>query len=407
MKSQKIQFANSNGEMLSGVLETPTTGLRGWALFAHCFSCSKNTLAATRIARELAVLGIGTLRFDFTGLGESEGAFEARGFSGNVDDLIQAANWMEKNGRRVELLVGHSLGGAAIIVAAGHLPQVQAVATLGAPADADHVITQFAHKVPEIEAQGRAEIDLAGRAFTLEKSFLDDVKQARVREAVATLKRPLLVMHSPIDQVVGIDNATDLFLAAKHPKSFVSLDQADHLISDPDDARAAADVISAWAGRYLEPPVEMDTLEPEQGHKVTVRSTGEVSPYQNELLINGRRFLADEPVSVGGAGSGPNPYEWVSAALGACTSMTLRMYADRKNWPLGQVTVRVDHAKRPVQAGEQPDPKGKVDVFSRELIIEGELDETQRARLVEIAERCPVHRTLESVAVIETAAVIE
>lgn len=407
MHSQKIHFPNSKGEHLVGVLETPTTSPRGWALFAHCFSCSKNTLAATRISRELAASGIGTLRFDFTGLGESEGAFDERGFSGNVDDLIQAVHWMAEQGRQVELLVGHSLGGAAIVVAAGQLPQIKAVATLGAPADADHVISQFSHKVPEIEAQGRAEVDLAGRAFVLQKAFLDDVKQARVRDAAANLKRPLLIMHSPTDQVVGIDNATALFVAAKHPKSFVSLDNADHLLTDAGEARAAAQVISAWAGRYLDAPKAASPSPTPQSHDVIVRSTGEAGPYQNEVLINGQRFLADEPTSVGGAGTGPDPYEWVSAGLGACTSMTLQMYADRKNWPLERVTVRIDHAKKHASDCVDCGPKDKVDVFSRQLLIEGELDEAQRARLVEIADRCPVHRTLESTAVIETTAVIE
>ena len=407
MASQKVSFENANGERLAGVLEVPEGVIRAWALFAHCFSCSKNGLAASRVARALAASGIGTLRFDFAGLGQSQGDFGAAGFSGDVDDIVEAANWMASQGHPLQLLVGHSLGGAAVIVAAERLPDVKAVATLGAPSDADHVIAQFSEHVPTIESKGAANVNLAGRPFMLKKSFIDDVKAARVRDAAGRLKRPLLILHSPIDEIVGIDNATNLFVAAKHPKNFISLDDADHLLTDTKDALAAADMIGAWAGKYLSDAENETGSSPAQSNDVIVRETGENGPFQNEVFVNGRRYLADEPVRVGGSGSGPDPYEWLSAGLGACTAMTLRMYANRKKWPLDRVTVRLDHEKRHAEDCTDCEPGDKIDVFTRGILIEGDLDETQRARLIEIADRCPVHRTLEAEAVVKTVAVIE
>ncbi len=406
MTSQKIEFENTDGLILSGVLEIPEAEAHVWAVFAHCFTCSKNSLAASRIARAFASRGIGVLRFDFTGLGESSGEFSKTSFSSNVDDLLAATAWMEQSGRGVGLLVGHSLGGAAVVVAANRLPNVKAVATLGAPSNAEHVIAQFDQHIPEIENRGEAEVNLAGRPFTLRKSFVDDVKGAKVRDAAAGLNRPFLVMHSPTDQVVSIDNATELFVSAKHPKSFVSLDDADHLMTRASDATFAADVISSWSGRYFDPPQKANT-SPEQSYDVIVRETGQSGPFQNEVFVDGIRSLADEPVRVGGAGTGPDPYALVSSGLGACTSMTLRMYADRKGWPLERVTVHLNHRKAHMEDCIDCGPNSKVDVFTREILIEGDLSDEQRSRLLEIADRCPVHRTLESEAVIETQAVIQ
>lgn len=401
MQSQRVEFSNPQGETLSGVLETPESAVSGWAIFAHCFTCSKKSLAASRVARGLAERGIGVLRFDFTGLGESDGDFSTSGFSSNVADLKLAADWMAAAGRPVSLMIGHSLGGAATLVAAKEIISVKAVATIGAPSDAGHVVEQFKQSVPEIEAVGRARVDLGGRPFTLSKSFLDDLRSATVLDAVKALKKPLLILHAPADQVVGIDNATDLFMAAKHPKSFVSLDRSDHLLTGKSDAGFVIDVIAGWSARYIDAAPIAQSASP-QVNKVVVRETGENGPYQNEVLIGGRRFFADEPASVGGADTGPDPYAWVEAGLGACTSITLRMYANRKKWPVDRISISVDHAKRHAEDCVDCGPGDKIDVFTRYIEIDGDLDDEQRARMLEIADRCPVHRTLENGAKVET-----
>ncbi len=404
MASQKVEFQNPEGQILSGVLDAPEGEVKAWAVFAHCFTCSKKNLAASRIARGLAYRGIGVLRFDFTGLGDSGGDFSETGFSSNIADLRTALAWMAKSGRPVGLLIGHSLGGAASVVAGSLEDQIQAVVTLGAPSQADHVIAQFQQSVPEIEAKGEAEVNLADRPFILRKSFLDDVRGANVIDAVKSLNKPLLVMHSPIDQTVGIDNATGLFVNARHPKSFVSLDNADHLITRAEDAEFICDVISGWSRRYWVNETSALKEPMIQSHAVVVQETGQASRFQNSVLIDGRSYLADEPISVGGSDSGPDPYDWVTAGLGACTSMTLRMYADRKGWPLEKVTVKLNHAKKHAEDCVECGPKDRIDVFTREIEIEGNLDQEQRDRLLEIADRCPVHKTLESEAVIETRA---
>jgi len=401
MQSDRVEFSNASGDTLSGVIETPDETPRAWAVFAHCFTCSKNSLAASRVARGLAEQGIGVLRFDFTGLGDSDGAFATSGFSSNVADLIAATDWMAAQGQPVSLMIGHSLGGAATIVAAGQVDSVSAVVTLGAPSDAGHVVEQFKHSVPEIEAKGAAQVSLAGRPFTLSRQFLDDVRAANVTEAAAALRKPLLILHAPGDDVVGIDNATALFLAAKHPKSFVSLDRADHLLTGKDDAGFVVDVIAGWSGRYIAARAAATEAAP-QAHKTLVRETLANGPFQNEVLIGGRRFLADEPKSMGGADTGPDPYAWVAAGLGACTSMTLRMYANRKGWPLERVSVGLEHAKAHADDCVDCGPKDRIDVFKRYIQIEGDLEADQRQRLLEIADRCPVHRTLEHGAKVET-----
>lgn len=401
MASERVSFLNDRGETLSGVLEIPEQPVAAWAIFAHCFTCSKTSLAASRIARGLAERGIGVLRFDFTGLGESDGDFSGTGFSTNVSDLLTALDWMAEHHRPVSLMVGHSLGGAATIVAAQQAANVKAVATIGAPSDADHVIEQFKQSVPDIEKEGAAEVNLGGRPFRLTKSFLDDVRNSSVRDAAGQLKRPLMIFHAPTDDVVGIENATGLFLAAKHPKSFISLDKANHLLTRAEDADFVSDMIASWARRYVSTS-EKNDVATDDGETITVRETLAAGPYQNEIIIAGQRHLADEPKSVGGMGTGPDPYDWVTAGLGACTSMTLRMYANHKGWPLDRVTVNLTHEKRHAEDCVDCGPKDRIDVFSRVIQIEGDLDETQRQRLLEIADRCPVHRTLESSSHIET-----
>ncbi|MGB3626442.1 MAG: alpha/beta fold hydrolase, partial [Henriciella sp.] len=396
-----VRFKGASGADLAGRLDHPDSVISSWAIFAHCFTCSKQSRAAIRVSKRLAERGIGVLRFDFTGLGESDGEFRETSFSSNVADLVAAASWMEQSSRPPGLLIGHSLGGAAAIVAASRIESLKAVATINAPGDATHVIGQFADDMDRIETKGEANVSLAGRPFTITREFVEDIRGTRVADAAETLGLPLLILHAPGDNVVGIDNATQLFRAARHPKSFVSLDRADHFLTGEGDTGFAADMIAAWAGRYLsakDTPADVD-----QTHDVIIRETGEAGPFQNEAYIGGRRYILDEPASVGGADTGPTPYDMVTAGLGGCTSMTLRMYADRKKWPLERVSVRLNHAKVHAEDCVDCGPRDRIDRFTREIDIEGNLDEAQIARLLEIADKCPVHRTLESDVEVTTA----
>lgn len=398
--TQSVEFAGSEGQTLAGRLDLPDGTPRAYALFAHCFSCSKDIAAAREIARTLATSGIGVLRFDFTGLGASEGDFSDTNFSTNLADLEAAAAWLAEHHGPASLLIGHSLGGAAVVAVASRLPDVKAVATIGAPSDAGHVIQNFGHKLDEIETTGEAEVLLGGRPFRIKKQFVEDVAGARVKDAAAALGRPLLVLHAPRDEIVGIDNASGLFLSAKHPKSFVSLDTADHLLTRNADARYAADVIVAWAGRYLPAAIEADKTVPEDDG-VHVAETGK-GRYQAMVRVGRHAFLADEPVDAGGDDAGPTPYDLVAAGLGACTTMTLRMYADRKGWPVTGLSARVSHAKAHADDCENCEQDRRIDVFEREISITGDLTAEQRARMIEIADKCPVHRTLEGKAHVRT-----
>lgn len=395
----KMEFPSADGHTLAAKVDLPAFPPRAYALFAHCFSCSKDIKAAQRIARRLTEFGFGVVRFDFTGLGHSEGDFANTNFTTNVQDLIAAANWMVSAGAAPRLLIGHSLGGAAVVTAAHEIASARAVVTIGAPADAEHVIHNFGEKIDEIETRGEAEVKLAGRPFIIRKQFLEDVRGAKVRDAAASLKRPLLVLHSPIDAVVGIENATGLFIAARHPKSFVSLDGADHLLTRNEDADFAAEAIAGWSRRY----VFDDAEETPQGTIVSETRRG--AKYENAVMIDGHALIADEPPSVGGRDFGPDPYEYVTAGLGACTSMTLRMYADRKGWPLEKVSVALSHEKTHAHDCAHCEEGRKVDVFERHISVEGPLTDEQRQRLLEIADLCPVHRTLEEPVLIRTSLV--
>ncbi|WP_291844050.1 bifunctional alpha/beta hydrolase/OsmC family protein [Maricaulis sp.] len=401
-RSERVEFDGALGETLAARLELPAGPPRAHALFAHCFSCSKDILAASRIARRLTRAGIAVLRFDFTGLGQSDGDFANTNFSSNIEDLIAAARYMADHHAAPDLLVGHSLGGAAVIAAAAQLPSVKAVATIGAPADADHVTQQFAASLDAIARDGTAEVSLSGRPFTIKKQFLDDIAGRTLEDAAAGLRRPLLILHSPTDAIVGIDNASRLFLAAKHPKSFVSLDDADHLLRGERDALYAADVIASWAARYVLAPAPA-APRPDPSGAVVVRETGR-GKFENHVVDGDHVLLADEPVSVGGFDAGPSPYGFLSAALGACTSMTLRMYADRKDLPLDRVTVTTSHTKGHAEDCEAclEGQERNVDIFEREILLEGALDAAQTARLLEIADKCPVHRTLHNPVVVRT-----
>lgn len=410
ISSEHVVFDGALDATLSGRLDRPTGGHHAVALFAHCFTCSKESLAAARISAALAARGIATLRFDFTGLGGSGGDFSSSSFSSNVEDLLLAADFLRETVGAPQLLVGHSLGGAAVIKAAAGIPEVAAVATLGAPSDTEHVKHLFDDQLDEIEAKGHAGVHLAGRHFTIRADFVRDLEGQSLHEAVATLSRPLLVMHSPADDTVGIDHASNLFVAAKHPKSFCSLDGANHLLTREPDAVWAADVIAAWAGRYLDArkePAVVATTTKDANDQVVVRPTG-VGKFQHTVKTRAHQVLADEPESMGGDDTGMTPYDFLLGGLGACTSMTLRMYADRKEWPLDDVVVRLSHEK--IHAKDCADcetKKGKVDVITREVVIVGDLDDAQRTRLLEIADMCPVHRTLHSEVQVKTVAADE
>lgn len=394
MPTKRLTFPGHSGDMLAARLDLPDGPHLATALFAHCFTCSKDIPAARRISARLAAMGIGVLRFDFTGLGHSGGEFANTTFSSNVDDLVAAARHLSDQGLPPALLIGHSLGGAAILRAAGEIDSARAVVTIGAPFDPGHVTHNFGDALNLIAQKGEAEVSLGGRPFTIRKSFVEDVSSVRLASAIGNLQRALLVMHGPRDDVVGIENAGQIFGAAKHPKSFVTLDEADHLVSRAQDAEYAAEVIAAWSGRYLDlrPPA------PPPGAPEGIIRVNEADPAGFLQDINAGPYhhaLADEPLAYGGTNRGMSPYGFLSAGLGACTSMTVRMYARRKGWPLEHVQVDVCHDKihaNDAETGRQ----SKVDTFRRVVRLTGPLNDSQRARLLEIADSCPVHRTLES-----------
>ena len=343
MPAERFDFPNAQGQNLAALLDRPAGEPRAYALFAHCFTCGKDVHAARRIAEGLTALGIAVLRFDFTGLGSSEGEFANTTFSSNVADLVAAADALRRTARAPAILVGHSLGGAAVLAAAADVPEARAVVTIAAPCDPAHVTGLFKDRLDEIGAKGEVEVALAGRPFRISRAFVDDVAEQKLAERIANLRRALLIFHSPTDEIVGIENASRIFIAAKHPKSFVSLAGADHLLSRRSDAAYVANVIRAWAERYLEMP-EVAPRLPDGPNVVVVRETGQ-GRFQQEVTVGPHRFLADEPVDVGGLDSGPGPYDLVLAGLGACTAMTLRLYAERKALPLEGVTVELSHAR--------------------------------------------------------------
>ncbi len=402
MPTQRIEFPGGQGALLAGRLDTPERPARAWAIFAHCFTCSKDSKAATYIARALADAGYGVLRFDFTGLGGSGGDFANTHFSSNVEDLVAAADWLRAEHGAPALLVGHSLGGAAVLATAHRVPDAVAVATLGAPFDPAHVTKQFGDSIPVIESQGEANVQLAGRPFKVKRALLEDLHSQHQVERIRHLRRPLLVLHAPLDATVSVDNARQIFEAAMHPKSYVSLDHADHLLTREADARFAAGLIAAWAGRYVEsgevrdqaPTADASPRGPADDGKVRVTERG-TGRFAVAIRAGRHEWIGDEPAALGGDDLGPSPYDMLNAALGACTAMTLRMYARQKKWPLDAVEVVLEHAKiHATDCAECETRIGKIDRIEREIRIEGDLSAEQRARLIEIADMCPVHRTL-------------
>ncbi len=405
MKTERFDFTNPSGHTLTALLQLPPgPEPTSYALFAHCFTCSKDSRAARWISDALAGRGIAVLRFDFTGLGSSEGEFANTDFSSNVQDLVAAADHLRATRQAPALLIGHSLGGAAVLAAAARIPESRAVATIGAPSDPSHVTNLFAEQIGAIRERGDAQVCIGGREFRIRRDFLDDVAEQRLADQVATLRRALLILHSPIDEVVSIDNASALFLAARHPKSFVSLDGADHLLARRADARYVGDVIGTWSQRYLPAP-EDSTGDPQAPGAVLVSETGR-GAFEQSVTMGRHHLVADEPVDVGGMDSGPSPYDLLLAGLGACTSMTLRMYAERKKIPLEHVSVSLRHSKvHATDCANCETTQGQIDRIERTVTLAGDLDETTRTRLLEIADKCPVHRTLTSEVEIRTALV--
>ena len=393
MPTERIEFPGHDGTALAARLDLPEGPHVATALFAHCFTCGKDIPAARRIAARLAGLGIAVLRFDFTGLGHSGGEFENTSFTSNVEDLIAANGYLASRGMVPSLIIGHSLGGAAVLRAAAQLDTIKAVVTIGAPFDPGHVTHNFSDALSQIEAEGSAEVDLGGRKFRIGKGFVDDVSSTGLSASIANLKAALLVLHAPLDTIVGIENAGEIFGAAKHPKSFVTLDGADHLVTSPQDAEYVASVIATWSERYL----DIARPAPPPGTPEGVLRVSEADPngFLNDITSGeGHHLVADEPLAYGGTNKGLSPYGLLSAGLGACTSMTIRMYARRKGWPLEHVSVDVSHDKVHAQDAETS-VGDKVDEWLRRIKLTGPLDETQRTRLLEIADKCPVHRTLE------------
>jgi putative redox protein len=392
--AEKIEFTGALGSQLAGICERPAGEVRAYALFAHCFTCSKDLKAVKRLSQELTERGIAVFRFDFTGLGESEGDFADTNFSSNLEDLVAAADHMREQYQAPRILIGHSLGGSAALAVAKLIPEVKAVATIGAPSDTLHLGDSLAAQAPELQDQDETEIKLAGRPFKIRRQLLDDLASHTLEDHISNLGKPLLVKHSPVDETVDIDHARKIYQAAKHPKSFVSLDDADHLLlKNPRDAIYAAEVLAAWASRYaLDAPESVQT-EAAEGEVVVEGADG----FRQLISASGHRLIADEPASVGGTNAGPTPYGLLLASLGACTSMTMRMYANRKKMPLERVVVSLKHDKTYAADCEDCEStQSKVDEITRTITIYGDLGEPERQKLLEIADKCPVHRTLHS-----------
>lgn len=397
----KIEFTGGQGDMLAGLLETPDSDPISYVLFAHCFTCGKDIAAASRISRALVTRGFAVMRFDFTGLGSSDGDFANTNFSSNVQDLVLAADYLREHYQAPGLLIGHSLGGTAVLKAAHSIPESTGVVTIGSPSDAAHVGKQFVCDLDAIERDGEADVSLAGRKFTIKKQFIEDIRENKDMHA-GELRKALLVLHSPVDQTVSIEQAEKIFVSARHPKSFVSLDNADHLLTKKQDAEYVATTIAGWASRYV---LNADAASPPRkvagGHLLV---TERDRKFSQTVQSDDHHWIADEPSSVGGSNLGPDPYEHLLAALGSCTAMTMRMYADRKKWPVEHISIELDHSRdHGADCTECDEEHKQIDVITRSISITGDdLDDEQRSRIMEIADKCPVHRTLHNKLVVKT-----
>lgn len=405
MSRQKIEFTNASGHVLAGALHLPNNQKpQAMALFAHCFTCGKDVVAASRIAEALAQQGIGVLRFDFTGLGGSDGDFANTSFSTNVADLEAAAEFLARDFQAPRLLIGHSLGGAAALVAAQRIASIDAVATIAAPASPQHIQHLFADQACDIRDQGQAEVNIGGRPFVIGAEFVNDLETWPADAAIAKLGKPLLIFHSPVDQVVNINEAAKLYQAARHPKSFISLDNADHLLSRPEDANYVAQTLTAWASRYLQLSAAPATNQPHPSIPAeTVLVTEEDNHFLRGLFTASHHLHADEPESQGGGNKGPNPYDLLLMSLGACTSMTLRMYANHKSLPVENIEVRLKQKRIHAEdCAECETKEGSITLIEREIHYDGELTQAQQERFMEVANRCPVHKTLSGEIAIKT-----
>lgn len=399
---ERITFLNTDGVELAAILELPDAKINYYALFAHCFTCGKDILAATYIANTLALNGVAVLRFDFTGLGDSQGDFSHTNFTSNVTDLLSAADFLRHNHQAPQLLIGHSLGGTAALHASNEISECKAVVTIGSPASADHLLHLFKADVENIEIDGIALVNIAGRDFDIQKQFIDDLKAQDTENIVSKLRKALLVFHSPIDEVVSIDQAGIIFTKAKHPKSFITLDKANHLLSNSSDASYVANTIVAWAQRYI----DCHESEVEELSKGQVKIVESNHKFLREVKTDDHRWFADEPTAFGGSNRGPDPYEHLLAAVGTCTSMTIRMYANRKKWRLEDVKITLEHVREHIKDCQDCDNKsGKIESIVRKIKLIGDLDESQRKRLLEIADKCPVHKTIEGDLKIKTISI--
>lgn len=393
MPTQSIKFTNSRGHVLSGKIELPLTQKPDtYAVFSHVFTGSKNLNATRNISRSLTLNGIAVLRFDFTGLGDSEGDFSDTNFSTNIDDIQSAANYLEEHYQAPKILVGHSLGGAAALFAADKIDSIEAVATIGAPSEPKHVTHLFGLSLDKIESEGKAEVTIGGRTFTIKKQFIDDIKSIDLAQITKKLDKAILILHSPQDSVVEIENAAKIYHAASHPKSFVTLDNADHMLTHKDDAYYAGNVISSWVRRYI-PSHEKEKLSTTRQVVVKLGEHG----YTTDVMAGKHGFVADESEELGGQDFGPSPYELLNASLGACTAMTLQMYARRKKWPLKEAKVHLSFSRTYKEDCDNCDEhESKLGMFDMQLELIGDLTQEQIDRLTEIAHRCPVHRTLQA-----------
>lgn len=389
-KSVKFDFKNKNGEVLAGRLELPAQKPRAFAIFAHCFTCHKNVTAASRISKNLGALGIAVLRFDFTGLGNSDGDFSNTNFSSNVADLVSAFEAIKREFKTPQILIGHSLGGAAVLKAAPLLEDIKAVVTIGAPSDTAHVSHLFESEIPKIEAEGEAKVRLVGREFKIKKQFIEDISEQNILDSLSKTKKAFLIFHSPLDETVAIDHAAKIYKSLKHPKSFITLDTADHLVSAVDDAQYIADSISTWVKKYL--PHEEERTDFKGQVLVELRKNFK---YTSDIYSQNHHLVADEPKKVKGDDLGMNPYELLLSSLGACTTMTMKMYADRKGYVLDDLRVELTHKKIHVQDCEDCDELGKMlDHIEKKIIIKGDITTEQKERMLEIADKCPVNKTL-------------
>jgi len=406
MKTEKLEIINSKGVKLQAYLELPANQKPSYyAIFAHCFSCNSTLTAVKNISRSLTNYGFGVLRFDFTGLGKSEGEFSESYFSANVEDLLAVHSFMENNYKTPSLLIGHSLGGAAVIVAASKLPSIKAVATIGAPASVAHVTHLFSHQAKEVKANEAIEVNIGGRPFKINQKFIDDFYQVNLPEIVKNLRKPILIMHAPFDKIVGIENAQQLYHDAMHPKSFVSLNDADHLLSNKKDSLYVGNMIGAWVQGYF--PNKGNEMLAVNGEQLVAHLNLLEDNFTTSIQTKKHSFIADEPVEIGGDDFGPSPYDYLSAGLAACTVMTLKMYAQRKQWDLQEVLVYITYSKKHSDdLNIDVDKPTRFDHLSKKIKLIGDLDDTQRLRLKEIAAKCPVHKTLQSEIIIETEVLV-